>query len=296
MRHAHIESYVWDLAEKVQDMATHYVLLAIAEKCDWKTGETFVSAKTLSEMCFCDEKTIRTHVKKLIDLKVIEVADAPQGKSRTLRVVGYAEHRSNKTPVKFTGPVNGQDTPVNSSGPVRENLPDHPGKNARLSQSHISQVNLSHSPLTPLTEERASSLDAWEASPPSPFTPSEGKWVSNQTENPSSPVVNRQTGPTGNIRIVTNAGDAARQVTGASVSTAGWVKVWRVNDEKNFNDWCEWMEANGYMQVVSARTRGFAFVPTPELVDGIEAFKRKFPLAKSAVLSNDALSAKETVG
>jgi hypothetical protein len=264
-------------------MASHYILLAMADFLDWETGETNIGMKTIAKACWCNEQTIRAHIKKLIDLDVLADVGYGPGGTRILKVVGYEEYvQAIEGGGTFKRPVQKQCLDEKNrcvENPRRVENPRQSSYSYSMEgYNNASEKNniYNNTPSLTLPQDTADGA-AWEAPPP-PRQRS-GSGVSNVV-GMARPEPAKRT-----------AGDAARQVTAASESTANWIKVWRLSDETNFNAWCQWMEANSYLQVQSAYTRGFVFVPTAKVEDGTERFIRKFPLANPAQMSNSSLSA-----
>jgi hypothetical protein len=271
--------YQFVRAKKAGDPFAKAVLIALAHYANWEWGHCFPSAQTIANDCECTEKTVRTKLEYLVQKGLISIQQRP-GKTPVITLTGYrewfleSEKRAGATPVSLTDP-----TQLGRSG--------NPGKPYRGTPESYDATPVSHA-MTPvpgtdeliieqynnynIQQDRATSVDAWEASPPPPSKSSEVKWASDQIENPSSPVVHL---PSGEAREI--AKRAALKAAADKISTAQWPFVRRDENPKEFAAWMNWFEANDCKAQLHLSTiKGMARVPHLDVDKGAEIFRRKY--------------------
>lgn len=299
-------TYLFVKNVKTRDPLAKLVLITLSQYADWETGICWPSAAKLAADCECTERSIRAKLELLGDMGLIIVQDRP-GKTPLIKIQGYEEWYLagqkwlQKTPENISGVHPGKFfTPEKFSDEHSYNNPSE-GKNinthprvarvlpegvARESEASIGD-SLDRSPPTPLPSEiegYGSGLEAppWEEAPPAPATDS----VSNQIENPSSPVDSPNQGARGRSGATQAKGVARRAAEKSradAISTKDWLKVSREEDPENFEEWAGWMDGEGYVaQVFIARRRGYVLVPALKLEDGAARYIEKFPLPAPA--------------
>lgn len=320
-------TYLFVKNVKTRDPLAKLVLFALSQYANWQTGICWPSAATLAADCECSERSIRYKLDYLAEQGIILIEDRP-GRSPMIQLMGYEQwyrdgqylvekldksRRSlvgDATPAKFAGVHPGKIcTPAKSAD---EHSYSNPSESQYTKGSSIAMAGVaSELPEGNARENRASSVDSVERSPPSPVlplpseTPGYGAGLDPDSppweQAPSPPTlsvsddpIENQSGPVdipGRVPRggsgMTQAQRVARRVADKSradaISTKDWLKLNREDNPEEFADWIDWLEVTGYVAQVSvARRRGYILVPTASLQDGAVLYAEKFPLRSFA--------------